>query len=77
MATTTKTTGLLTKMKNAVAGMFSGKPPRKSPQHVAAGKQAATTAKVDKAVTATKKVVKKVAKKVSAPAKRGAARKRR
>lgn len=74
---TTKKTGLLTKMKDAVAGMFSSEPARKSPSHVEAGKKAATTAKVNKAVAATKKAVKKVAKQVSAPAKKSAARKRK
>lgn len=69
---TTKKPGLLTKMKDAVTGMFSSEPARKSPKHVEAGKKAATTAKVTKAVTATKKAVKKVAKKVSAPAKKRA-----
>ena len=77
MATTKKTTGLLTRMKDAVTGMFSSEPARKSPQRVAAGKKAATTAKVTKAVAATKKAVKKVAKNVSAPAKKSAAKKRK
>ncbi len=76
MATTTKkTTGLLGKMKDAVTGMFSSDPARKSPKHVEAGKKAATTAKVNKAVKTTAKAVKKVAKKVSAPAKKSTARK--
>ncbi len=64
MATTTKTTGILGKMKNAVAGMFSSAPARKSPERVEAGKKAATTAKVTKAVATTKKVAKKAVKKV-------------
>jgi hypothetical protein len=76
---TRKTTGVLTKMKDAVTGMFSSKPARKSPKRVAAGKKAATTAKVNKAVTATekavKKVVRKVVKKVSAPVKKRPVRK--
>lgn len=69
---TTKKTGLLGKMKDAVTGMFSSEPARKSPKRVAAGKKAATTAKVNEAVTATKKAVKKVARKVTAPAKKRA-----
>jgi hypothetical protein len=79
MATTKKTTGLLTKMKDAVTGVFSSKPARKSPKRVAAGKKAATTAKVNKAVATTEKAVKKavnkVAKAVGAPAKKRPARK--
>ena len=79
MATSKKTTGLLTKMKDAVTGVFSSKPARKSPKRVAAGKKAATTAKVNKAVATTEKAVKKavnkVAKAVGAPAKKRAARK--
>ena len=75
MATTKKSTGILGKMKDAVSGMFSSEPARKSPKRVAAGKKAATTAKVTKAVDATKKAVKKVAKKVTAPAKKATARK--
>ena len=81
MATSKKTTGLLTKMKDAVTGVFSSKPARKSPKRVAAGKKAATTAKVNKAVAATEraveKVVKKVVKKINAPAKKRTARKSR
>ena len=77
MATTKKTTGILGRMKDAVTGMFSSKPARKSPERVEAGKKAATTAKVTKAVTATKKAVKTAAKTVGAPAKKSTARKRR
>ena len=77
MATSKKTTGLLTKMKDAVTGMFSSEPARKSPKRVAAGKKAATTAKVNKVVKATKKAVKKVARKITAPARKSAAKKAR
>ena len=77
MATAKKTTGLLGKMKDAVTGMFKSEPARKSPERVAAGKKAATTAKVTEAVTATKKAVKKVARKVSAPARKRAAKRGR
>ena len=57
--------------------MFSSTPARKSPKNVAAGKKAATTAKVDKAVAATGKVVTKAVKKATAPARKRAAKKRR
>jgi hypothetical protein len=77
MATTKKTTGILGRVKAAVSGMFSSEPARKSPKHVAAGKKAATTAKVTRAVKATEKTVKKVARKVAAPAKKSAAKKTR
>ncbi len=73
---TTKKPGLLGKMKDAVTGLFTSEPARKSPKHVAAGKKAATTAKVTRAVSATRKAVKKVARQVSAPAKKAAAKKR-
>ncbi|MEO8526971.1 MAG: hypothetical protein ABI460_19740, partial [Caldimonas sp.] len=69
--------GLLTKMKDAVASMFSSGPAHKSPKHVEAGKKAAATVKVDNAATAASKAVKKVAKKVGAPAKKRATRKRK
>jgi hypothetical protein len=75
MATTKKTTGILGKVKAAVSGMFSSEPARKSPKRVAAGKKAATTAKVTQAVKATRKAVKKVAKKVTTPTKKTAAKK--
>jgi hypothetical protein len=75
MATTKKTTSILGKMKDAVTGMFSSAPARKSPKRVAAGKKAATTAKVHKVVKATEKAVKKVARKVAVPAKKRAAKK--
>ena len=75
MATTKKTTGILGKMKAAVTGMFSSTPARKSPAHIEAGKKAATTAKVDKAVATTKKAAKKVVRKVAAPAKKARAKK--
>ena len=75
MATTTKKTGILGRMKEAVAGMFKSDPARKSPKRVEAGRKAATTAKVDKAAGATEKAVKAVAKKAAAPA-RKTARKR-
>ena len=77
MATTKKTTGILGRMKDAVTGMFSSAPARKSPERVEAGRKAATTAKVDKAVDTTKKAVKKAAKTVAAPAKKAKAKKRR
>ena len=69
---TKKSPGLLSKMKDAVAGMFSSDPARKSPQRVEAGKKAATTAKVHEAATATKKAAKSAAKTVSAPVKTAA-----
>ncbi len=76
MATTTKkTTGILGRMKDAVTGMFSSAPARKSPERVEAGKKAATTAKVTKTVTAAKKAVKKAVRKVRAPARKSGARK--
>ena len=82
MATTTKKTGLLGKMKDAVSGLFSSKPARKSPERVEAGKKAATTAKVNRAVKGTEKAATKVVravtapvKKAAAPAKKGAAKK--
>ena len=75
MATTKKTTGILGKMKDAVSGMFSSEPARKSPKRVAAGKKAATTTKVTRAVKATKKAVKKVAKKVAPSAKKSTTKK--
>ena len=59
MATTKKTTGILGRVKAAVSGMFSSEPARKSPKHVAAGKKAATTANVTRAVKATEKVIAK------------------
>ena len=74
---TTKKTGILGRMKDAVTGMFSSQPARKSPERVEAGKKAATTAKVTKAVTATKTAAKKAAKAVSPATKKGAGRKRR
>ena len=64
MATTKKTTGILGRMKDAVTGMFSSTPARKSPGRVEAGKKAATTAKVTKAVAVTKKAARKTVKKV-------------
>jgi hypothetical protein len=79
-----KTPGILGKMKNAVVGMFSREPARKSPKGVEAGKKAAVTAKVNEATQATGKAVKKAAKAVAAPgrkstgkAKKSAARKMR
>ncbi len=77
MATTKKKTGLLGKMKDAVTGMFSSEPARKSPKRVAAGEKAATSATVTKAVAATKKAARKAAKKGGAPARKGAAKKRK
>lgn len=77
MATTKSKSGLLGKVKDAVTGIFTSEPARKSPKRVAAGKKAATTAKVTKAVGATKKAVKKVARKVAAPVKKAAAKKRK
>ncbi len=62
-----KTPGILGKMKNAVAGMFSREPARKSPERVEVGQKAAVTAKANQATQATGKAVKKTAKSVAAP----------
>jgi uncharacterized membrane protein (UPF0182 family) len=55
----TKKTGIVETVKSAVVGFFDPKPARKSPKRVAAGKKAATTAKVTKVAKAAKKSVKK------------------
>ncbi|MEP7300619.1 MAG: hypothetical protein ABI699_03760 [Caldimonas sp.] len=86
MATAKKSPGILDKMKSAVTGLFTDDDKRKSPKRVAAGKKAATTAKVTKAVTATRKAAKKVvakttpgankvAKKVTGAARKASAKK--
>lgn len=72
---TAKKTGIFDKVKGAVSNLFSSTPQRKSPAKVAAGKKAATTAKVNKAVTATKKVASKVAGKVAGAANKTTAKK--
>ena len=58
---TTNKPGIVAKVKSAISGLFtSDSADRKSPKHVAAGKQAAATTSAKKAVTATKKAAKKV-----------------
>ncbi len=65
---TTKKTGIVEKVKDAITGIFtSDKPARKSPKRVAAGKKAAVTARTTKAVAATKEAAKKAVK-AAAPA---------
>ncbi len=77
--------GVVERVKDAVSGLFSSNPERKSPKRVAAGEKAATTAKANKAgkgvetavkktVGATRKAVKKTVRK--APAKKRAGAKR-
>ena len=73
--------GVVSKVKDAITGMFSDTPARKSPKRVAAGKKAAVTAKTNKAVKAVKKAaktaVKKAAKAVTGAKKRAPAKKSR
>ncbi len=76
--TTTKKTGIVEKVKNAISGLFtSDAPARKSPEHVAAGKKAAVTTSAKKAVTATKKATTKAATKATKAARPAAKKSRR
>lgn len=72
---TAKKTGIIDKVRRAVSNLFSSTPQAKSPEKVVAGKKAATTAKVNQAVTATSKAARNVAGKVAGSAKKTAARK--
>jgi hypothetical protein len=78
---TAKKTGIVAKMKNAIAGMFSGDAERKPPARTAAkkepGKSAATKA-AKKVVTPVKKAAKSARKTVAkkAPAKKAATAKK-
>ena len=55
----TRKTGIVETVKAAVVNFFDTEPARKSPERVAAGKKAATTARVTKVVKTAKKSAKR------------------
>lgn len=63
MATAKK--GVVAKVKDAVTGLFSDKPARKSPKRVAAGKKAAKTRAINSAVKTVKSSARKAVRKVT------------